>query len=132
MTDPMILAAAIVVVVTAVAKGWVDVIKQRQAVALMEDIKRDSEALKIGNKEIHGLVNSAASKTAEEITALKATITGLHAAMSALQSQRVTDAQHVAQSQAGQTQPQTQAAAAPVVATQVVEHQVVDRQSIKK
>lgn len=129
MTDPMIIAAAISVVVTVVAKGWVDIIKQRQAVALMQDIKRDSEALKLGNKEIHGLVNSAASKTAEEITALKATITGLHAAMAVLQSQRVTDAQHVAQSQAGQV---PQGAPLGPIATQVVEHQLVDKQSIKK
>lgn len=110
----MILAAAVVLVVGAVAKAASEIIKQ------LQEVKR-------GNEEIHGLVNSAASKTAEKVAALEATISGMHTAMAALQQLRVTDAQ-----QAPAIDRQTAAPATPVVATQVVEHQVVDKQSIKK
>lgn len=106
--DPMILASAAVVVIGAVAAAAVAIIKQLQA--------------------IHLLVNSAASKAAEKLVTLESTVAGLHATVAALQSQRVVDAQRTT----NQAQVTERPAQAPVVATQVVEHQVVDRQSIKK
>lgn len=125
--DPMIFASACVVVIGAVAAAAVAIIKQLQA--------------------IHHLVDGTASKLATETTAaadklkaetltavneFKETARELRATISTLQSQRVTDAQtQAAQAQAIERQPQA-APVPPIVAKQVVEHQVVDKQSVKK
>lgn len=70
---------------------------------------------------IHFLVNGTATAQAEKLARMEQRI-------EQLQAQRVQDAQ-IQTAQA--TAPST-AQVPPIVATQVVEHQVVDKQSIKK
>lgn len=92
--DPMIVAAAVVLVISAFAGGVVSVIgavgkmrhEQDAVLAKVTDVANKTE-------EVHALVNGSAHTAAAKLAALEAQIISLHARIATLQDQRVTDAQ---------------------------------------
>ncbi len=90
MTDPMVIAAASVVVIGAVSGLAVAVIKA------IGDMKRSlltvaSDQL-AKTAEVHTLVNGSASKAADRLESLEAQIVSLNAQLGQLQERRVEDA----------------------------------------
>ncbi len=81
--DPMVVAAASVVIVGAVAAAAVTIIKAVGSAKV--------EILTVSN-QVHALVNGSASEAAKKLTSLEAQIAQLHTTVAQLQERRVEDA----------------------------------------
>lgn len=101
MTDPMVIAAAAVVIIGAMSTATVAVI------AALGRMKRDLIAgqLKVETKadEIHTLVNGGATLAAQKLAALEGQIVALNMALATTQQQRVDDVKESRRSRASDT-----------------------------
>ena len=88
--DPMVLAAASVVIITAISTATVAIIVAVGRVKNELLAKANTQAGKTA--EIHSLVNGSATAAAIKMTALEAQISTLHSELTVIQSQRVEDA----------------------------------------
>ncbi len=109
MTDPMVIAVAAgsviaalttaaVTVIAAVASAKRSLLENAETTARASALGRQTIVTKLdeGNKqgeEIHKLVNSSATMSANKISALETQVTALLAQVKQLQEQRVVDAQ---------------------------------------
>jgi len=91
MNDPMILAAAAVLIIGALATGVVSII------TALSKMKGEllTKVATVSDKavEIHDLVNGNAHEAAKRLAALEAQIAQLHERLAASQEQRATEAQ---------------------------------------
>jgi hypothetical protein len=86
MSDPMVIAAAAVLVISAFAAGAVSVIKA------VGETRKTVLATAAKTDEIHTLVNSAASEAKAKLEAVEAKVEALHLELTQLQERRVEDA----------------------------------------
>ncbi len=91
MNDPMVLAAALVLVIGAITTATVTVMAafgkmKTEMLAKVSSVQRQAD-------DIHTLVNGSAHLAAERLAALENRIVDLHSTVAALQELRVSDAQ---------------------------------------
>jgi hypothetical protein len=91
MADPMILAAAAVLIIGAIAGATVKVVTA--VGAMKRELLMVTNSTNVKADEIHGLVDGSATKAAEKLAALELKLIAVQEQLANVQEKRVVDAQ---------------------------------------